>query len=167
MPERSRTTSWSPRLPDGTELATAARILVCATVPWYLCILWGTSADPVPAAMPAVLIMRGGLGAAPRLARERMAGVMLGVALSVAVLRLLHHTPYALPLVLALGYAGSFLLRHDGVPNNQVVVSALLVFAIPVPGYPEARLLESAVGVVVVGLLGPLLWPPRPGLSAE
>lgn len=146
MPEPSRTTSRftaaarrTLRPPSRTELATVARILVCATIPWYLCVLWGTSGNPVPAAMPAVLV---------------------GVGLSVAVLRLLPHTPYALPLVLALGYAGSFPIRRDGVPNNQVVVSALLVFAIPVPGYPEARLLESAVGVAVVALLGPRLRSP-------
>ncbi|WP_406192844.1 FUSC family protein [Kitasatospora sp. NBC_01560] len=148
------------RRPSRTELATAARILVCATVPWYLCILWGTSDDPVPAALPAVLILPSGLDAAPRLAVQRMAGVLAGVGLSVAVLRIVPQTPYALPLVLALGWAGSLLIRHDGAPNNQVVVSALMVFAVPVAGYPGARLVETAVGVLTVCLLGPRHWRP-------
>ncbi|QJS98954.1 hypothetical protein G9272_44700 [Streptomyces asoensis] len=69
---------------------------------------------------------------------------------------------FSLALVVSAGYLASLLLRIDGVPSQQVLVSAVLVFGVPVSGYPEQRVLENLVGIAVVILLGPLLWPPDP-----
>ncbi|WKU42969.1 FUSC family protein [Streptomyces sp. VNUA116] len=148
--------------PSRSELAVAARIVVCATVAWYACVLLGTSHNPVPAALPCVLLLSGSLAVAPRLAYQRVGGVVLGAVLSVAVLRVMPHSTFAFPLVVVLGIAGSLLLRHDGVPDRQVVITSILIFAVPVAGYPEARVLETLVGAAVVILLAPLLWPPDP-----
>ncbi|MER6315656.1 FUSC family protein [Streptomyces sp. NPDC001581] len=154
VPARSR--------PFGERLAPAARLLVCATVPWFVCVWLGTSTAPVPAALPAVLILRDDVFAAPRLALERLVGVVVGVVLSVLVLHWLPPGSLSFLVLVVCACAGMFLLRHDGSPNQQVLITALVIYATPVPGYPLARLEETAVGIAVVVLLGPLLWPPDP-----
>ncbi|MEU9160228.1 FUSC family protein [Streptomyces sp. NPDC048424] len=148
--------------PFGERLAPAARLLVCATVPWFVCVWLGTSTAPVPAALPAVLILRDDVFAAPRLALERLVGVVVGVVLSVLVLRWLPSGSLSFLVLVVCACAAMFLLSHEGSPNQQVMVTALVIYATPVPGYPLARLEESAVGIAVVVLLGPLLWPPDP-----
>ncbi|MEU9085725.1 FUSC family protein [Streptomyces sp. NPDC048357] len=150
------------RRPFGERLAPAARLLVCATVPWFVCVWLGTSTAPVPAALPAVLILRDDVFAAPRPALERLVGVVVGVVLSVLVLHWLPPGSLSFLVLVVCACAGMFLLRHDGSPNQQVLVTALVIYATPVPGYPLARLEETAVGIAVVVLLGPLLWPPDP-----
>ncbi|MFB0628460.1 FUSC family protein [Streptomyces sp. AB3(2024)] len=146
----------------GGRLAPAARLLVCAALPWYACVWLGTSTAPVAAALPAVLILRGDVFAAPRLALERLVGVAVGVLLSVAVLHWLPTGPLSFPVLLVCACAGMYLLGRRGSPNQQVLITALVIYSTPVPGYPLARLVESAVGIAVVALLGPLLWPPDP-----
>ncbi|MEU6309384.1 FUSC family protein [Streptomyces sp. NPDC047014] len=153
-------------LSPGARFRSAARLAVCAAVSWYLCLWWGTSTLPVPAALPAVLILREDVYAAPRLARERLAGVAAGVVLSTLVLRWLPPSSLSFLAVLVCGCAGMYLLGRGGPPNQQVLITALVVYATALPGYPLARLLESAVGIAVVVLLGPLLWPPDPYRSA-
>ncbi|WP_404960034.1 FUSC family protein [Streptomyces sp. 147326] len=148
--------------PFGEHLAPAARLLVCATVPWFVCVWLGTSTAPVPAALPAVLILRDDVFAAPRLALERLVGVVVGVVLSVLVLHWLPTGSLSFLVLVVCACAGMYLLSHNGSPNQQVLVTALVIYATPVPGYPLARLEESAVGIAVVALLGPLLWPPDP-----
>ncbi|MFJ6754265.1 FUSC family protein [Streptomyces sp. NPDC091273] len=150
------------RRPFGERLAPAARLLVCATVPWFVCVWLGTSTAPVPAALPAVLILRDDVFAAPRLALERLAGVVAGVVLSILVLHWLPTGSLSFLVLVVCACAGMYLMSHDGSPNQQVLITALVIYATPVPGYPLARLEESAVGIAVVALLGPLLWPPDP-----
>ncbi|MFE9841453.1 FUSC family protein [Streptomyces goshikiensis] len=148
-------------------LGSAARLVVCAVVPWGLCVWLGTSSAPVPAALPAVLILREDVFAAPRLALERMAGVVVGVLIAVAVLHWLPLSTASFLLVMVCGCAGAYLLGGAAAPNQQVLISALMIYATATPGYPLARLEESAVGVAVVALLGPLLWPPDPYRTAR
>lgn len=146
----------------GASLAPAARLVVCAAVPWYVCLWLGTTADPVPAALPAVLILREDVFEAPRLALQRLVGVVAGVLLSVAVLHRLPPGSLSFLIVLVCGCAGMYLLRQGGSPNQQVLITAMMIYATAEPGYPLARLEESAVGIAVVALLGPLLWPRTP-----
>uniref|UniRef100_A0AAU2JMN3 FUSC family protein n=1 Tax=Streptomyces sp. NBC_00049 TaxID=2903617 RepID=A0AAU2JMN3_9ACTN len=144
-------------------VAPAARLVVCAALPWYLCVWLGTSSDPVAAALPAVLILRDDdLFSAPRLALQRLVGVIVGVLLSVFVLQWLPTGSASFLVVLVCGCAGMYLLRHEGSPNQQVLITALMIYTTPTPGYPLARLEESVIGIAVVVLLGPLLWPPDP-----
>ncbi|MFG2711731.1 FUSC family protein [Streptomyces goshikiensis] len=148
-------------------LGPAARLVVCAVVPWGLCVWLGTSPAPVPAALPAVLILREDVFAAPRLALQRMTGVVVGVLIAVAVLHWLPLSTVSFLLVMVCGCAGTYLLGGAATPNQQVLISALMIYATATPGYPLARLEESAVGVAVVALLGPLLWPPDPYRTAR
>ncbi|MGW6985402.1 hypothetical protein ACWGE1_39080 [Streptomyces sp. NPDC054932] len=164
--------------PPRARLRSASRLAVCAAVPWFLCLWWGTSTVPLPAALPAVLILREDVNAAPRLGWDRLAGVVVGVALSTVVLHWLPPSSassvtsvsvassVAFLAVLACGCAGMYLMYRGGSPNQQVLVTALVIYATALPGYPLARLVESAVGIATVVLLGPLLWPPDPYRSA-
>ncbi|MEV7729904.1 FUSC family protein [Streptomyces sp. NPDC087917] len=149
------------RVPGGW-FAPAARMVVCAALPWYVCVWIGTTTAPVAAALPAVLVLRQDVFAAPRLAFERLVGVIAGVLLTVAVLHWLPTGPLTFPVVLVCGCAGMYLLGAGGSANQQVLITALVIYGTADPGYPLARLWESAVGVAVVTLLGPLLWPPDP-----
>ncbi|MFB6808175.1 FUSC family protein [Streptomyces sp. NPDC056387] len=148
--------------PPVGRLRSAARLVLCAAVSWYLCLWWGTTTTPVPAALPAVLILREDVYAWPRLGWERLAGVVVGVLLSTVLLHGVPDSAWSFPLVLLCGCAGMYLMGRPGAPNQQVLISALMVYATAVPGYPLARLEESLVGVAVVVLLGPFLWPPDP-----
>ncbi|MFE2322862.1 FUSC family protein, partial [Streptomyces sp. NPDC059385] len=150
----------------GSRLRSAARLVLCAAVSWYLCLWWGTSTTPVPAALPAVLILREDVYAWPRMGWERLAGVVVGVVLSTVLLHWVTDPAWSFPLVLLCGCAGMYLLGRPGSPNQQVLITALMVYATAVPGYPLARLEETLVGIAVVVLLGPLLWPPDPYRSA-
>ncbi|MFE2163720.1 FUSC family protein [Streptomyces sp. NPDC059447] len=150
----------------GSRLRSAARLVLCAAVSWYLCLWWGTSTTPVPAALPAVLILREDVYAWPRMGWERLAGVVVGVVLSTVLLHWVTNPAWSFPLVLLCGCAGMYLLGRPGSPNQQVLITALMVYATAVPGYPLARLEETLVGIAVVVLLGPLLWPPDPYRSA-
>lgn len=150
----------------GARLRSAARLALCASVSWYLCLWWGTSTAPVPAVLPAVLILREDVYAWPRLGWERLAGVLVGVVLSSVVLHWLPDPAWSFPAVLISGCAGMYLLGRPGAPNQQVLITALMVYATAVPGYPLARVEETLVGIAVVVLLGPLLWPPDPYRSA-
>ncbi|MER7760673.1 hypothetical protein [Streptomyces sp. NPDC097619] len=150
----------------GGKLRCAARLALCAAVSWYLCLWWGTSTAPVPAALPAVLILREDVYVWPRLGRERLAGVLVGVLLSTGLLHWVTDPGWAFPLVLVCGCAGTYLLGRPGSPNQQVLISALMVYATAVPGYPLARFEESLVGIAVVVVLAPLLWPPAPFRTA-
>ncbi|MFF5448775.1 FUSC family protein [Streptomyces sp. NPDC012888] len=150
----------------GRRLRSAARLAVCAAVSWYLCLWWGTSTMPVPAALPAVLILREDPHVWTRRGAERLLGVVVGLAASGFVLHWVPDPAWSFPLVLLCGCAGTYALGRPDAPNQQVLITALMVYATAVPGYPLARLEETLVGVAVVVLLGPLLWPPDPYRSA-
>ncbi|APU39131.1 hypothetical protein BSL84_04450 [Streptomyces sp. TN58] len=168
MSGMSGTAVVDPHLPSaGARLRSGARLVICAAVPWYLCLWWGTSTAPVPAALPAVLILREDVYAAPRLAWERLLGVLTGVLLSILVLDRLPPSSLSFLAVLVCGCVGTYLLSRPGSPNPQVLVTALMIYATALPGYPLARLAETLVGIAVVVLLGPLLWPPDPYRSAS
>ncbi|QES58221.1 hypothetical protein DEJ51_32165 [Streptomyces venezuelae] len=172
------TVAVPPNPPPRARLRSASRLAVCAAVPWFLCLWWGTSTVPVPAALPAVLILREDVYDAPRLGWNRLVGVVVGVVLSTVVLHWLP-PPSASSVtsgsaaasvsflaVLACGCAGMYLMYQGGAPNQQVLITALVIYATATPGYALARLAESAVGIAAVVLLGPLLWPPDPYRSA-
>lgn len=167
MSGMSGTVVVDPHAPSArARLRSGARLVICAAVPWYLCLWWGTSTAPVPAALPAVLILREDVYAAPRLAWERLLGVFVGVLLSTVLLDRLPPSSPAFLAVLVCGCAGMYLLGRPGSPNQQVLITALMIYATALPGYALARLAETMVGIAVVVLLAPLLWPPDPYRSA-
>lgn len=144
------------------EVRGGARMVVCATLSWYLAVVLDINSAPIAAVLPAVFTLSGIPLWAPRLGLYRLGSVLLGVGIAALALRFLPVSALSLALVLSAGYLGSILLRIDGAPSQQVLVSAALVFGVPVSGYPEQRILENLVGIVVVVLLAPFLWPPDP-----
>ncbi|GAB7110056.1 hypothetical protein JCM4814A_83710 [Streptomyces phaeofaciens JCM 4814] len=144
------------------EVRGGARMVVCATLSWYLAVVLGINRAPIAAVLPAVFTLSGIPLWAPRLGLYRLGSVLLGVGIAALALRLLPVSTLSLALVMSAGYLGSILLRIDGAPSQQVLVSAVLVFGVPVSGYPEQRILENLVGIAVVVLLAPVLWPPDP-----
>ncbi|MEV6581869.1 hypothetical protein AB0M92_27315 [Streptomyces sp. NPDC051582] len=91
---------------------------------------------------------------------ERLAGVVVGVVLRTVVPHWPADPARSFPAVPVTCCAGTYLMGRPGVPNQQVLITAPTLYAAAVPGYPLARLEESLVGIAVVVLLGPLLWPP-------
>lgn len=144
------------------EVRGGARMVVCATLSWYLSVELGINNAPVAAVLPAVFTLSGIPLWAPRLGLYRLGSVLLGVCIAAVALRWLPVSTLSLAVVVSVGYLASLLLRVDGAPSQQVLVSAVLVFGVPVSGYPEQRVLENLVGIAVVVLVGPLLWPPDP-----
>ncbi|MEU9438540.1 hypothetical protein [Streptomyces sp. NPDC048252] len=144
------------------EVRGGARMVLCATLSWYLSVELGINSAPIAAVLPAVFTLSGIPLWAPRLGLYRLGSVLLGVGIAALALRWLPVSTLSLAVVVSAGYLASLLLRIDGVPSQQVLVSAVLVFGVPVSGYPEQRVLENLVGIAVVILLGPLLWPPDP-----
>ncbi|MFF3203866.1 hypothetical protein [Streptomyces sp. NPDC002962] len=144
------------------EVRGGARMVLCATLSWWLSVELGISSAPVAAVLPAVFTLSGIPLWAPRLGLYRLGSVLLGVGIAAVALRWLPVSTLSLAVVVSAGYLASLLLRIDGAPSQQVLVSAALVFGVPVSGYPEQRVLENLVGIAVVILLGPLLWPPDP-----
>ncbi|MGW0873378.1 FUSC family protein [Streptomyces sp. NPDC002740] len=159
---RGHLVSGGLRRVSAQEVRGGARMVVCATLSWYLSVEAGISSAPVAAVLPAVFTLSGIPLWAPRLGLYRLGGVLLGVGIAAVALRWLPVSTLSLALVVSAGYLAGLLLRIDGVPSPQVLVSAVLVFGVPVSGYPEQRVLENLVGIAVVVLLGPLLWPPDP-----
>ncbi|MFD7939693.1 hypothetical protein ACFV4T_35125, partial [Streptomyces sp. NPDC059755] len=144
------------------EVRGGARMVLCATLSWYLSVELGINSAPIAAVLPAVFTLSGIPLWAPRLGLYRLGSVLLGVGIAALALRWLPVSTLSLAVVVSAGYLASLLVRIDGVPSQQVLVSAVLVFGVPVSGYPEQRVLENLVGIAVVILLGPLLWPPDP-----
>lgn len=144
------------------EVRGGARMVLCATLSWYLSVELGINSAPIAAVLPAVFTLSGIPLWAPRLGLYRLASVLLGVGIAAVALRWLPVSTLSLAVVVSAGYLASLLVRIDGAPSQQVLVSAVLVFGVPVSGYPEQRVLENLVGIAVVILLGPLLWPPDP-----
>ncbi|MCX5372820.1 aromatic acid exporter family protein [Streptomyces sp. NBC_00103] len=144
------------------EVRGGARMVLCATLSWYLAVELGINSAPIAAVLPAVFTLSGIPLWAPRLGLYRLGSVLLGVGIAALALRWLPVSTLSLAVVVSAGYLASLLVRIDGAPSQQVLVSAVLVFGVPVSGYPEQRVLENLVGIAVVILLGPLLWPPDP-----
>ncbi|MEV1067387.1 hypothetical protein [Streptomyces sp. NPDC050263] len=159
---RSRPAFGGLRRPTVQEARGGARMILCATLSWYLAVESGINSAPVAAVLPAVFTLSGIPLWAPRLGLYRLGSVLLGVCIAAVALRWLPVSTLSLAVVVSAGYLASLLLRIDGAPSQQVLVSAVLVFGVPVSGYPEQRVLENLVGIAVVVVLGPLLWPPDP-----
>ncbi|WP_326837096.1 FUSC family protein [Amycolatopsis rhabdoformis] len=141
----------------------AVRIVVTAAVAWQVCVWLGARQPPVFAVVVPLVSLRNDPYTTLNVSLARLAGVVSGLALGIAVLRVLHPSTLALAVVLALALAVGIVLRIGGTLNIQVAVSALLVFANTDPdSYAVFRLWQTAVGAVVTVVLAPLLLPTNP-----
>ncbi|MFD3697083.1 hypothetical protein ACFWUZ_13165 [Streptomyces sp. NPDC058646] len=96
-----------------------------------------------------------------RPALERLPAVAVGVLLSAPVLHRLPTGAMSFPVVLVCGCAGMYLLDQGGSPDQQVLITALVICTTPAPGSPPART-RTAPGCACAGS-GPPPWPRSAG----
>ncbi|MFG2296068.1 aromatic acid exporter family protein [Streptomyces sp. NPDC048603] len=141
----------------------AARIAVTVVAAWQTALWLGADQPPVFAAIVPLVAVRSDPSAVFTTSLERVAGVVAGVLLAIALLQVLRPSTAALALVVVLGLALGMVLNSGNGINVQIAVSSLLVLANPSPdAYALDRMWETAVGAAVTVLLAPLLWPPDP-----
>ncbi|MER6959912.1 hypothetical protein [Streptomyces sp. NPDC000618] len=89
------------------EVRGGARMMVCATLSWYLAVESGINSAPVAAVLPAVFTLSGIPLWAPRLGLYRLGSVLLGVCIAAVALRWLPVSTLSLAVVVSAGYLAS------------------------------------------------------------
>jgi len=163
---RARPSPWRsiPRR-DGPQIA---RIILVAAVSWQICVLIGATQPPVFAVLVPLVCLRDDAFSVFNLSIARLVGVVAGLLIAIEVLQLLQPDTLAIAVVLALALLAGMVLRVGNVINNQVAISALLVFSSPdASGYAVARLWETGIGTATTLVLAPLLFPANPFMQAR
>ena len=163
---RERPSPWRsiPRR-DGPQIA---RIILVAAVSWQICVLIGATQPPVFAVLVPLVCLRDDAFSVFNLSIARLVGVVAGLLIAIEVLQLLQPDTLAIAVVLALALLAGMVLRVGNVINNQVAISALLVFSSPdASGYAVARLWETGIGTATTLVLAPLLFPANPFMQAR
>jgi len=163
---RARPSPWRsiPRR-DGPQIA---RIILVAAVSWQICVLIGATQPPVFAVLVPLVCLRDDAFSVFNLSIARLVGVVAGLLIAIGVLRLSQPDTLAIAVVLALALLAGMVLRVGNVINNQVAISALLVFSSPdASGYAVARLWETGIGTATTLVLAPLLFPANPFMQAR
>lgn len=142
------------------ELPQVARVVVASAVAWQLCEVLGADEPPIYGVLVPLVALRDEPFSTFNVSLARLAGVVVGVIIGVAVLDLRRPDVVAVSALLGVALLAGMALRIGGNLNTQVAISALLVFATGNPsGYAWHRLWETAVGAVVTVVLSPLLFP--------
>lgn len=150
------------RRPSRRELRVTTRLFVIASASWFISYSLDLGTTMSPAVLAVILTLRDDPFETYWSALSRVVGVLLGAVIGVAALRLVPSSGAVVIVSLGLGLVGSLLIRYQGSPNRQVVITALLIVSTSSPGYPEARLLETCVGLLSMVVFGPLVLPPNP-----
>ncbi|ACV77398.1 hypothetical protein Namu_0989 [Nakamurella multipartita DSM 44233] len=151
-----------------TELPQIARIVIVAAVGWQVCLWLGAQDPPIYAVLVPLVSLKSDPFSAFNLSWSRLVGVLIGLLLGLAVLRVMSPGLLAISVVLAASLLLGMLVRIGNQPNMQVAVSALLVFSNPdASAYGLTRLWETGVGTAVTALLTPFLFPADPRVAAR
>jgi hypothetical protein len=121
------------------------------------------------AALVPIVAVKGDPLSALNVSLGRLAGVVGGIGLGIAVTEGLGVSALSVGVLVLVGLLGGLLVRIGGEPNTQVAVSALLLLAVTanVEDFGLERLWETAVGAAVTVALAPILWPPDPVRELE
>lgn len=142
------------------EVPQVVRVVVASAVAWQLCEVLGADEPPIYGVLVPLVAMRDEPFSTFNVSLARLAGVVVGVLIGVAVLDLRRPDVVAVSALLGVALLVGMAMRIGGTLNTQVAVSALLVFATGNPsGYAWHRLWETAVGALVTVVLSPLLFP--------
>jgi uncharacterized membrane protein YgaE (UPF0421/DUF939 family) len=137
------------------------RIVIAGVVSWEVCKLIDTSSVPIFAVVAPLVAMRDQPFSALNVSFDRIAGVIVGVLLGLAVVNLVGMNVLSVALVLGVGLLIGVVLRVGAVLNIQVSLTGLLVFTSIDPNtYGFTRLWETLIGAAVTVLLSPFLLPP-------
>ncbi len=153
------------------ELAVRAiaptKAAIAAGLSWWLAVLSFGSHQPYFASLAAILSLQVTVYETLAFGAQRILGVVLGIALSLALVHFLKASAVAVAVLVFLGMSVSSLLGFRARAASQVGVSGLLVLALGgKPEYAAARLMETVLGALVGVLVQALLWPPDPTPSA-
>jgi hypothetical protein len=149
-------------------LPRAAQAAISAAIAWQLCV-WLGADRPVFAALVPIVAVKGDPLSALNVSLGRLAGVVGGIGLGIAVTEGLGVSALSVAALILVGLLAGLLVRIGGEPNTQVAVSALLLLAVTanVEDFGLERLWETAVGAAVTVALAPVLWPPHPVRELE
>lgn len=151
-----------------TELPQIARIVIVAAVGWQVCLWLGAQNPPIYAVLVPLVSLKSDPFSAFNLSWSRLVGVLVGLLLGLAVLRIMSPGLLAISVVLAVSLLLGMVIRIGNQPNMQVAISALLVFSNPdASAYGLTRLWETGVGTAVTALLTPFLFPADPRVAAR
>ena len=159
-------------LPDRTTLRRRflaewpqiVRIVIAGVVSWEVCKLIDTSSVPIFAVVAPLMAMREQPYSALNVSFDRIAGVIVGVVLGLAVINLVGLNVLSVALVLGIGLLIGVFLRVGVALNIQVSLTGLLVFTSVDPNtYGFTRLWETLIGAAVTVVLSPFLLPPDAG----
>lgn len=151
-----------------TELPQFARIVIVAAVGWQICVWLGATVPPIYAVVVPLVSLKSDPFSAFNLSWSRLVGVLGGLLIGLAVIRVVSHDLLAVVLVLSLSLLVGMVVRIGNTANMQVAISALLVFTNPdASGYGLTRLWETGVGTLVTALLTPFLFPADPRKAAR
>ncbi len=140
---------------------------IAAGLSWWLAVLSFGSHQPYFASLAAILSLQVTVYETLAFGAQRIVGVVIGIALSLALVHFLQASAVAVAILVFLGMAVSSLLGFRARAASQVGVSGLLVLALGgKPEYAAARLMETVLGALVGVLVQALLWPPDPTPSA-
>ena len=150
------------------ELPQFARIVIVAAVGWQICVWLGATVPPIYAVIVPLVSLKSDPFSAFSLSWSRLVGVLGGLLIGLAVIRVVSHDLLAVVLVLSLSLLIAMVVRIGNTANMQVAISALLVFTSPdAGGYGLTRLWETGVGTLVTALLTPFLFPADPLKAAR
>ena len=144
-----------------------AKAAIAAGLSWWLAVLAFGSHQPYFASLAAILSLQVTVYETLAFGAQRILGVVVGIALSLALVHWLQASAIAVALLVFFGMAVSSLLGFRARAASQVGVSGLLVLALGgKPEYAAARLMETVLGALVGVVVQAFLWPPDPTPSA-
>jgi Aromatic acid exporter family member 1 len=136
------------------------RIVIAGVVSWWVCKLIDTSSVPIFAVVAPLMAMREQPYSALNVSFDRIAGVIVGVVLGLAVVNFVGLNVLSVALVVGIGLLIGVFLRVGVALNIQVSLTGLLVFTSVDPGtYGFTRLWETLIGAAVTVVLSPFLLP--------
>lgn len=144
-----------------------AKAAIAAGLSWWLAVLAFGGNQPYFASLAAILSLQVTVYETLAFGAQRILGVVLGIALSLALVHWLKASAISVAILVFLGMAVSSMLGFRARAATQVGVSGLLVLALGgKPEYAAARLMETVLGALVGVVVQAFLWPPDPTPSA-
>jgi uncharacterized membrane protein YgaE (UPF0421/DUF939 family) len=156
----ARSVSWTT--PTSTEIGVVAKSGLAAGLSWWIARVATDVADPVLAALTAIVVVQVSVRASVRSALQRSLAVVIGVLVALAIGDALALNGFTVAVLVAvsLGVA-QLVLRLPSAAARQVPISGLLVLAAVTssPGsYGWLRALETVLGAAV-GVVVSLVLP--------
>jgi uncharacterized membrane protein YgaE (UPF0421/DUF939 family) len=152
-----------PALVTRTQLLLATKAAIAAGIAWAVALLADPHSRPYFAPLAVILIVQPTVYDSLSRAFQRVIGVVLGVAASLAVNHFLTPSGWSIGIIVFAGLLLGWSVRLGPQGVVQVPVSALLVFAVgsATPGYAGRRVVDTLIGSAIA-VLAVLVSPSAP-----